>query len=75
MKSMRFALAGLVAGLVLAGCNTAQGVKKDVQRGGEVAGEAIQKGGEAVEKAMHKAGEVVGEGMKKGGEAVQKVTE
>ena len=68
------ALVALLAGILLAACNTAQGVKKDVQRGGEIAGDAIQKGGEAVEKAMHKAGEVVGDGMKKGGEAVQKVT-
>ena len=69
--------AALVVSLLLAACstNTAQGVKKDVQRGGEIAGEALQKSGEAVEKAMHKAGEVVGEGIKKGGEAVQKVTE
>ena len=70
----RSVLFSLLLALLLSGCNTAQGVKKDVQRGGEVAGEAIQKSGEVVEKAVHKAGEVVSEGMKKGGEAVQKVT-
>ncbi len=74
MKRCGNVLGVLVIAALIGGCNTAQGVKKDVQRGGEVAGEAIQKGGEAVEKAMQKAGEVVGEGMKKGGEAVQKVT-
>ena len=75
MRRTRSVSGMLLLVALLAGCNTAQGVRKDVQRGGEVAGEAIQKGGEAVEKAMHKAGEVVGEGLKKGGEAVQKVTE
>ena len=71
---MKKCIGMLAAVFCVAACNTAQGVKKDVQRGGEVAGEAIQKSGEVVEKAVHKAGEVVGEGMKKGGEAVQKVT-
>ena len=33
------------------GCNTAQGVKKDVERGAEVTGEALHKGGEAIQKA------------------------
>jgi len=75
MRVPKLAIVSLLLAFALPACNTAQGVKQDVQRGGEVAGEALQKGGEAVEKAMHKAGEVVGEGLKKGGEAVQKVTE
>ncbi len=60
---------------LLAACNTAQGVKKDVSIGAEKTGEALQKGGQAVEGAMNKTGEVVGGAIKKGGEAVQKVVE
>ena len=60
---------------LLAACNTAQGVKKDVAVGVEKTGEALQKGGQAVEGAMNKTGEVVGGAIKKGGEAVQKVVE
>jgi predicted small secreted protein len=75
MRASKLTVLSLFSVFALSACNTAQGVRKDVQRGGEVAGEALQKGGEAVEKAMHKAGEVVGDGLKKGGEAVQKVTE
>ena len=63
----------LLLALIFAGCNTAQGVKKDVVIGAEKTGEALQKGGEAVGSALNKTGEVVGETLKKGGEAVQKV--
>jgi predicted small secreted protein len=63
----------LLLAVLFAGCNTAQGVKKDVAIGAEKTGEAIQKGGEAVGSALNKTGEVVGETLKKGGEAVQKV--
>lgn len=59
----------------LLGCNTAQGVKKDVERGAEVTGEALQKGGEAVGNALNKTGEAVGGALKKSGEAVQKVVD
>ena len=58
-----------------AGCNTAQGVKKDVERGAEVTGEALHKGGEAVGQALNKTGEAVGGALKKSGEAVQKVVD
>ena len=61
--------------LGVAACNTAQGVKKDVERGAEVTGEALQKSGEAVGNALNKTGEVVGGALKKSGEAVQKVVE
>ncbi len=61
--------------LFFAGCNTAQGVKKDVTIGAEKTGEALHKGGEAVGEALQKTGEVVGGAIKKGGEAVQKVVE
>jgi predicted small secreted protein len=63
----------LVLGLLLAGCNTAQGIKKDVAIGAEKTGEALHKGGEAVGSALNKTGEVVGDALKKSGEAVQKV--
>ncbi len=65
----------LLASCWLAGCNTAQGVKKDVAIGAEKTGEALKKGGEAVEGALQKSGEVVGGAIKKGGEAVQKVVD
>jgi len=65
----------LVLALLLAACNTAQGVKKDVTVGAEKTGEALKKGGEAVEGALHKSGEAVGGVIKKGGEAVQKAVE
>jgi predicted small secreted protein len=65
----------VLTALVFAGCNTAQGVKKDAQRGAEVTGEALHKGGEAVGGALNKAGEAVGGALKKSGEAVQKVVE
>ena len=54
----------IAACLLLAACNTAEGVKKDVAIGAEKTGEVIKKGGE-----------VVGEAMKKGGEAVQKAVD
>lgn len=63
----------VVFAVALAGCNTAQGVKKDVAIGAEKTDEALQKGGDAVGSALNKAGEAVGETMKKGGQAVQKV--
>ncbi|MCK6390357.1 MAG: entericidin EcnAB [Azonexus sp.] len=63
----------LLLSVLLAACNTAAGVKKDVAIGAEKTGEAIQKGGEAVGEALNKTGEVVGGTLKKGGEAVQKV--
>jgi len=66
---MRILLVALMA-LGFAGCNTAQGVKKDVGHGVEVTGEALQKGGEAVGNALNKTGEVVGDALHKGGEAV-----
>ncbi|MDP2882462.1 MAG: entericidin EcnAB [Azonexus sp.] len=65
----------LFAMVCLAGCNTAQGIKKDVAIGAEKTGEALQKGGEAVEHALQKSGEAVGSALKKGGDAVQKVVE
>lgn len=61
--------------IVLAACNTAQGVKKDVSRGAEVTGEALQKSGKVVGEALEKTGEVVGGALQKSGEAVQKVVE
>ncbi|HXE38330.1 MAG TPA: entericidin EcnAB [Azonexus sp.] len=61
--------------LVVAGCNTAQGVKKDVAIGVEKTGEALHKGGEAVGDALNKTGEAVGGALKKSGEAVQKVVD
>lgn len=61
--------------LIVAGCNTAQGVKKDVAIGAEKTGEALHKGGEAVGDALNKTGEVVGGALKKSGEAVQKVVD
>ena len=66
---MRVVLFALMA-LMLSACNTAQGVKKDVERGAEVTGEALQKGGEAVGSALNKTGEVVGGALQKSGEAV-----
>jgi predicted small secreted protein len=61
--------------LAFAGCNTVEGVKKDVAIGAEKTGEALHKGGEAVGSALNKTGEVVGGALKKSGEAVQKVVE
>ncbi|HEX6736375.1 MAG TPA: entericidin EcnAB [Azonexus sp.] len=72
---MRESLAILAAALVLAACNTTEGVKKDVSIGAEKTGEALKKGGEAVGDALHKGGEAVGGALKKGGDAVQKVVE
>jgi predicted small secreted protein len=66
---VRVAVIALMA-LVFAGCNTAQGVKKDVERGAEVTGDALHKGGEAVGSALNKTGEAVGGALQKGGEAV-----
>ena len=65
----------LLWALVVAGCNTAQGVKKDVAIGAEKTGEALHKGGEVVGDALNKTGEAVGGALKKSGEAVQKVVE
>jgi len=65
----------LLLGMFLAGCNTAQGIKKDVAIGAEKTGEALHKGGEAVGSALNKTGEVVGDALKKSGEAVQKVVD
>jgi predicted small secreted protein len=69
------AISVLLLAIFIVGCNTAQGVKKDVAIGAEKTGEALQRSGEAVESALQKSGEVVGETLKKGGEAVQKVVE
>jgi predicted small secreted protein len=55
MSGMRFVLAIMLAALVAA-CNTAQGVKKDVAIGAEKTGEALHKGGEAVGEALNKTG-------------------
>lgn len=74
MSGIRFVLLIMLA-VFVAGCNTAQGVKKDVAIGAEKTGEALQKGGEVVGEALNKTGEVVGGAIKKGGEAVQKVVE
>ncbi len=71
---MRILFLALMA-LAFAGCNTAQGVKKDVKIGAEATGEALHRGGEAVGSALNKTGEVVGGALKKSGEAVQKVVE
>ena len=60
---------------VLAACNTAEGVKKDVGIGVEKTGEALQKGGEAVGGALNKAGDAVGGALKKSGDAVQKAVD
>jgi predicted small secreted protein len=61
--------------VAFAGCNTAQGVKKDVAIGAEKTGEALHKSGEAVGNALNKTGEAVGGALRKSGEAVQKVVE
>ncbi|WP_265948395.1 entericidin EcnAB [Dechloromonas sp. A34] len=74
MTAVRCALLVLFP-LVFVGCNTAQGVKKDVAIGAEKTGEALHKGGEAVGGALNKTGEVVGGALKKSGEAVQKVVD
>ena len=71
---MRLMIVVLMA-LGFAGCNTAQGVKKDVERGAEVTGEALHKSGEAVGNALNKTGEAVGGALKKSGDAVQKVVD
>jgi predicted small secreted protein len=65
----------IVVACLLAACNTAQGVKKDVAIGAEKTGEAIQRGGEAVGNALNKTGEAVGGALKKGGDAVQRAVE
>ena len=69
------ASATILLALAIAGCNTAQGVKKDVAIGAEKTGEALHKSGEAVGNALNKTGEAVGGALKKSGEAVQKVVE
>lgn len=56
MNKLMLALASM---LVLSACNTAEGVKKDVQIGVEATGNAIKKGGEAVGGAMKKGGDAV----------------
>ncbi len=71
---MRWLPIGLLA-VVFAGCNTAQGVKKDVAIGVDKTGEALQKSGEAVGNALNKTGDAVGGALKKSGEAVQKKVE
>ena len=72
--AVRWWLIGLLA-IASAGCNTAQGVKKDVAIGVEKTGEALQKSGEAVGNALNKTGDAVGGALKKSGEAVQKKVE
>jgi predicted small secreted protein len=74
MAAVRWWLIGLLVA-VSAGCNTAQGVKKDVAIGVEKTGEALQKSGEAVGNALNKTGDAVGGALKKSGEAVQKKVE
>jgi len=74
MAIVRSALFVLLS-LIFAGCNTAQGVKKDVAIGAEKTSETLHKGGEAVGGALNKTGEVVGGALKKSGEAVQKVVD
>ena len=65
----------LLLAIFIVGCNTAQGVKKDVAIGAEKTGEVLQKGGEAVGSALNKTGDAVGGAFKKSGEAVQKKVE
>ncbi len=72
---MKRSLVTILLALGFAGCNTAQGVKKDVAIGAEKTGEALHKGGEAVGHALEKTGEAVGGALKKGGDAVQKAVE
>jgi len=72
---MRRALAIVLLAPAFAGCNTAQGIQKDVAIGAEKTGEALHKGGEAVGNALNKTGEAVGGALKKGGDAVQKAAE
>ncbi|MGB4913144.1 MAG: entericidin EcnAB [Candidatus Dechloromonas phosphoritropha] len=74
MEGRRSLVTGLLA-VVLAACNTAQGLKKDVAIGAEKTGEALQKSGEAVGNALNKTGDAVGGAFKKSGEAVQKKVE
>jgi predicted small secreted protein len=71
---MRLLVLALLA-IVVSGCHTAEGVKKDVARGAEVTGEALQTSGKAVGEALEKTGEAVGGALQRSGEAVQKVVE
>jgi predicted small secreted protein len=49
----------LIAIPVLAACNTAAGVKKDVEVAGEKTGAAIKKAGRATGEALERAGGAV----------------
>jgi predicted small secreted protein len=68
----------LAIALILVGCSTSQGVKKDAQlvtgavekgvgKAGEVAGKVVEKTGEGLKKAgqaVEKTGEAIGEKLK-----------
>jgi predicted small secreted protein len=42
MTKMRWAAALLAAGLLVAGCNTVQGLGKDIEKGGEAIQRAVK---------------------------------
>jgi predicted small secreted protein len=61
----------LATTLILVGCSTSQGVKKDAHVVGSAVEKGVGKAGEAVGKVVEKTGE----GLKKAGQAVERTGE
>jgi predicted small secreted protein len=61
----------LATAIILVGCSTSQGVKKDAH----VVGNAVEKGVEKVGEVAGKVVEKTGEGLKKAGQAVERTGE
>ncbi|KUM02893.1 entericidin EcnAB [Chromobacterium subtsugae] len=45
--------------LLLAACNTVQGIKTDAKEGGQAVGHGLQKAGQAIGNAVEKGGEAI----------------
>ncbi|MEN2425186.1 entericidin EcnAB [Chromobacterium vaccinii] len=56
---MRKEMVCLSLALLLAGCNTVQGIKTDAKEGGQAVGHGLQKAGQAVGNAVEKGGQAI----------------
>ncbi|AUH50719.1 entericidin EcnAB [Chromobacterium sp. ATCC 53434] len=56
---MNKAIVCLSLALLLAGCNTVQGVKADAKEGGQAVGHGLQRAGQAVGNAVERGGEAI----------------
>ncbi|MBX9346373.1 entericidin EcnAB [Chromobacterium vaccinii] len=56
---MKKTMVCLSLALLLAGCNTVQGIKTDAKEGGQAVGHGLQKAGQAVGNAVEKGGQAI----------------